>query len=71
MTGEDEGGLYSRLNLAAANLIGSVAAVGSIMEGLPQYESARDGWLSRIEEVSTYLEEQVEQIQGWGEAFDL
>lgn len=70
MTNENGESIYHRLNMAAANLIASIAVVGALLEGDPSYEHARPGFIERVEEVTKYLDQQVEEIQSWGAGFD-
>lgn len=70
MTDENGESIYAHVNQAASNLIASVAVVGAMLEADPRYENAREGFIQRVEEVTEYLDTQVEQIQSWGAAFD-
>lgn len=70
MTNDDGESIYAHLNQAASNLIASVAVVGALLEGDPDYEHARSGFVERVEEVTRYLDQQVEEIQSWGAGYD-
>jgi len=69
MVNGDGDSVLHHLNTAAANLIASAAVVGALME-MPEYDHARPGFVQRVEEVTEYLDRQVEEIQSWGGAFD-
>jgi hypothetical protein len=48
----------------------TVGLIDAVQGANEEYEPAREGWEQRKEEIVRYCESQIEEITGFGEAFD-
>ena len=60
---------HTRLGIAVAGLL-SASAVVDLMLQLPEYESAREGFDERMEEITERVHEITDSMTEWGTAFD-
>jgi len=60
---------HARLGLAVSGLL-SASAVMDMLLQLPEYESAREGFDERMEEITERVHETTDSMTEWGTAFD-
>lgn len=60
--------LFNQLVIRGAELNVNIGLMSSVMDRMPEH--AQENWELKLEAITTYLEQQIEEVQAFGEYFD-